>query len=59
MSLPSLGSAMGSGVTCGSPGTRREWYHILYSPQLQNKYYHRASDFMLTSAELGQLLALP
>ena len=59
MPLPSLGSAVGSDVTCGSPWNRKEWYCVLYSPQIRNKHHHRASAFMLTSGKLGQLLAQP
>ena len=36
MSLPSLGSAVGLPVA--HPGTGREWYYVLYSPQIQNKH---------------------
>ena len=36
MSLPSLGLAVGSRFTCGSP-RNREWYRFLYYPQIRNQ----------------------
>ena len=47
MSLPSLGSAVG--------GVELPVTH----PGARNKHHHRASAFMLTFDELGQLLAQP
>ena len=60
MSVPSLGSTVGCGVMpFAHPGTGSEWYRVLYSPQIRNEHHQRASAGMLTSGELGQLLAQP
>ena len=41
MSLPSLGSAVwGMELPVAHPGAGREWYCILYSPQIRNKHHH-------------------
>ena len=46
MSLSSLGSAVGSGVTCGSPWNMNSIaFCVLYSLQIRNKHHHRASAF--------------
>ena len=65
-SLTSEGSAMplpsqlwGVELPVAHPEIGREWYCVLYSPQVRNKHHHRASAFMLTSGKLGQLLAKP
>ena len=52
MSLPSLGSALGSRA---HPGTGGQWYRVLYSPQILNnvnKHHQRASAGMSTSSKL-------
>ena len=52
MSLPSLGSALGSGA---HPGTGTLWYRVLYSPQIinnVNKHHQRVSAGMSTSSKL-------
>ena len=32
-------------LSVAHPGTGREWYCVLYPPQIRNKHYHRASAF--------------
>ena len=35
-------------------GTGREWYRVLYSPQIRNKHHQRASAGMSTFSELSR-----
>ena len=59
VSLPGLGSAVGSGVTCSSPWNKKGMVLPFVLSTNTKQASPRGSAFMLTSGKVGQLLAQP